>query len=427
MHFIKKYPWQNPLSIANNISHTEETMALLYSAQKYSYSGNYSFLAWGIDEETNNLKHLKTHLSTQNNTHNFTKNFWVGYIGYETLSNQHPKNKYINVPSFYFFKPQNLIIFNHKSQKLEFFSNDPKSNINPLLSDSYDPPTITNNIIISNLSSNMSKAEYIEKVNSIHKSITNGEFYQANLTRKFFGNITKHNPFSIFKKLSNISPSPYSAYFKFDKNHILSSSPERFIKIDHQGKINARPIKGTINRINQENDTNIDILHKSQKDRAENLMIVDLMRNDLGISSKPSSVNVEQLFNIDSFSTLHHMSSTINAIKENNISTLDTILNAFPPGSMTGTPKIAVIDTLRKLENYNRGIYSGCLGYFAGDKSCDLSVVIRTLIIQQNKFEFQVGGAIIYDSDPYKEWQETLIKAKGICKALNLNMNQLAF
>lgn len=417
MYFIKQYPWLDPLNIALSLSTTENNVAFLYSAKKYTYSGDYSFLAWEADKEIDDFKSLQQQLSSNCKFH---ENLWFGYLGYEVFSTTTQK-QHINLPPLYFFKAKNLLIFDHQKKRLSFFSSNLKTAIDDLLSDSYHPPINENTLSIYNLSSNMTKQEYIEKVNILRSAIVAGDFYQANLTRKFFGNIANKNPFTIFQELSMTSPAPYSAYFKFNNNHILSSSPERFINISSEGKINSRPIKGTLDR-----NKNKKILQNSSKDKAENLMIVDLMRNDIARSAKVGSVSVDQLFHIDSFTTLHHMSSSINGTKKPSVSTLQAIKSSFPPGSMTGTPKIAAINALKKLENYNRNIYSGCLGYFAGDGSCDLSVVIRTIIIQNKKFEFQVGGAIIYDSDPHKEWHETLIKSKGICKALKITLDELS-
>ena len=154
-------------------------------------------------------------------------------------------------------------------------------------------------------------------------------------------------------------------------------------------------------------------------------MIVDLMRNDLARSSEAGSVKVEKLFEVSSYKTLHHLASTITSQKRNNISTLDAVINSFPAGSMTGAPKVSAMKFCNRQEKIKRGVYSGALGWFGGDGSCDLSVVIRTLIIHGNKFEFQVGGGITSDSDPEKEWQETIIKARGIMTALGADIRVL--
>ena len=433
MYFIDSYSWYNPVTIAALLDKRERHLAFLFSAKKYSYSGDYSFIAWGASKEIYDLEGLAANISYNKN---FYDNFLVGYLGYETLStnthnvSQDLQEKLLNFPEIYFFKPQNLLVFDHHKQKVSFFSQHKSSNIDELLKDSAQQgeelySAHDNNLAVQHISSNMTKKSYLDNVLAIKNHIRAGDYYLANLTRKFYGKIEVKQSFSIFKNLINNTPTPYLSYVKFNEKHILSSSPERFIKIDDRGNINSRPIKGTINNDVNNGENNIEKLRSSEKNKAENLMIVDLMRHDLGLSAKKSSVYVDQLFNIDSFATLHHMSSSINAAKQNNISNLQVILNAFPPGSMTGTPKIAAINALKKLELLNRGVYSGALGYFAGDGSCDLSVVIRTLLLENNKFEFQVGGAIIYDSDPEDEWQETIVKSKGICKALNIDVKML--
>jgi anthranilate/para-aminobenzoate synthase component I len=204
---------------------------------------------------------------------------------------------------------------------------------------------------------------------------------------------------------------------------VLSSSPERFLNIDASGHMESRPIKGTAPRL--VDPTQDAIIRKqlatSEKDRAENLMIVDLMRNDLARSAEPGSVEVERLFDVSSYATLHHMASTITGQKRADISTVEAVQYCFPPGSMTGAPKVRAMEWCLKHEAIRRGIYSGALGWFGGDGSCDLSVVIRTLIIEGSRFEFQVGGGIVADSSPEDEWRETMTKARGILRALGVD------
>jgi anthranilate/para-aminobenzoate synthase component I len=274
----------------------------------------------------------------------------------------------------------------------------------------------------------MTKEEYLEHVTQIKESIRNGDLYQANLTRKFYGQFN-HNieGLGLFLKLCKHSPSPYSAFLKHGDLCVLSSSPERFIHIDSKGEAEIRPIKGSAAR---SNDNYVDNQLKEQlknsiKDQAENLMIVDLSRNDLSRNCDLGSVKVTKLFDITSYATVHHMSSAIKGRKSPKSSTLQLVQGCFPPGSMTGAPKIKAIELCSKIEKQERGIYSGAIGWFGGDGSTDLSVVIRTLIIEKQKFEFQVGGAIVSDSDPYKEWEETMTKAQGLIKALGLSEKTL--
>ena len=254
----------------------------------------------------------------------------------------------------------------------------------------------------------MTDEEYKQKVAVIIEKIRAGELYQANLTRKFYGEI-KADPFELFCKLTEISPAPYSAYIKFGDTHIISASPEKFLSIEN-GVAETCPIKGTLS-----SSSPAALLALSEKDRAENLMIVDLMRNDLAKTC--TNVRVPKLFEITSYKAYHHMSSTI--LGDTTASPLEVALGCFPPGSMTGAPKISAMKLCSELEGIERGVYSGALGWISGD-ACDLSVVIRTLIIQGNKFEFQVGGGIVADSTPEKELEEIYVKAGPILKALGV-------
>ena len=258
--------------------------------------------------------------------------------------------------------------------------------------------------------SNMTDVQYLAKVADIIEKIKAGELYQANLTRKFFGEFeTAPNSLDIFCALAKLSPAPYSAYIKMGDVHIISASPEKFLTMQN-GLVTTIPIKGTLSAKKPASE-----LAASQKDRAENLMIVDLMRNDLAKICK--NVRVEKLFEVTSYPQYHHMSSTI--VGETDKAALEVINACFPAGSMTGAPKIAAVNLCTKLENWERGIYSGALGWIEPN-ACDLSVVIRTIIIKDNKFEFQVGGGIVADSVPEKELQEIYVKSAAICQVLGL-------
>ena len=263
---------------------------------------------------------------------------------------------------------------------------------------------------VTKFGSNMTDAEYLQKVAHIIEKIKAGELYQANLTRKFYGEFeTAPDAFNIFCKLAEISPAPYSAFMRMGDIYIISASPEKFITMEN-GFVTSTPIKGTLTSARPAAE-----LAASEKDRAENLMIVDLMRNDLARVCK--NVKVEKLFEVTSYPQYHHMSSTITG--ETDKSALDVITACFPPGSMTGAPKIAAVKLCTELEGWERGIYSGALGWVEPN-STDLSVVIRTLIIKGNKFEFQVGGGIVADSVPELEFAETISKASGIMQVLGL-------
>lgn len=263
------------------------------------------------------------------------------------------------------------------------------------------------------IDSNFSKNEYLSSIKEIINLIKKGTCYQVNLTRKFFGEFEeKPNPLDIFSRLYGISPNPYSMLYVLDEERaVVSSSPECFLTRSSDN-IYSMPIKGTINsKKNAEDLLNV-------KDKSENLMITDLVRNDIGrVSSK---VFVEEFQKTETFSQVHHLHSKICGTLQSNITNADCIHATFPAGSMTGTPKIKAIEIANELEKMQRGIYSGCLGIIDDEQNFDFSVVIRTIILDGKKFEFQVGGAIVYDSTPEKELEETIIKAKPILETLGL-------
>ena len=417
--------WIDPLTFVAKIAKIEDEFVFLYSGQKIGEYGRYSYLAYSPKKivSGNDFRKLKNVLSRDKAK---IANAWFGYIGYEMLHQieqvPHTTKQYISLPNVWFANFETIIVFDHLKKEVNFYG------------DSYSIPAIIvpreyeDSPKISRLTSNMTREEYFNIIKETREAILRGDLYQANITRKFLGRFSKlANPFDIFTKLTQASPAIYSAFIAINGSYIISSSPECFLNIDKNGRMESRPIKGTAPRFAdaKQDEESKRQLEKSEKERAENLMIVDLMRNDLARSSEAGSVKVEKLFEVSSYKTLHHLASTITSQKRNNISTLDAVINSFPAGSMTGAPKVSAMKFCNRQEKIKRGVYSGALGWFGGDGSCDLSVVIRTLIIHGNKFEFQVGGGITSDSDPEKEWQETIIKARGIMTALGADIRVL--
>ncbi len=255
------------------------------------------------------------------------------------------------------------------------------------------------------------------------KYIYEGDIYQVNLSQKFFGK-TISSPFSVYEKLRKKNPAPYSAFMQIDKNHhILSTSPELFLKLN-SNKIETHPIKGTIQRskIFSENETLKQKLFNSEKDFAELLMIVDMERNDLNRICKTGSVNVETLKQIETYETVHHLVAKINGKLQNKINVFETIKSMFPGGSITGAPKIRAMEIIDELEKSHRGIYTGSIGFIDFSLNAMFNIAIRTLMMENEKFWFNVGSGIVADSSPEKEYQETLHKAKGILSALNIEI-----
>ncbi|MEF9991394.1 MAG: aminodeoxychorismate synthase component I [Romboutsia sp.] len=268
------------------------------------------------------------------------------------------------------------------------------------------------------LESNFTKEEFKNSVEKVREYIKQGDIYQANLTQRFTGK-TSLSSYELYRDLRRISPAPFGAFLNFDEAHILSNSPERFIKCIDK-KVEARPIKGTRPRgKNKEDDLRLqEELRNSEKDRAELLMIVDLERNDIGKISKIGSVKVPELFVIEPYTNVNHLVATvIGEVKEEN-DIIDVIKATFPGGSITGAPKIRAMEIIDELEPTQRNVYTGSIGYIGFNGDMDLNIAIRTIVKKDERVYFQVGGGMTWDSNPDEEYQETLDKAKSIMGAL---------
>jgi para-aminobenzoate synthetase component I len=265
-----------------------------------------------------------------------------------------------------------------------------------------------------------SKEEYKEAIEKVRAYIKTGDIYQANLTQRFETTI-EETPYELYGKLRSINPAPFASYLNLDGFQIVSSSPERFIKLK-DGIIETRPIKGTIPRgkTAEEDKRNREQLLSSEKDKAELLMIVDLERNDLGRVAKTGTVKVTELFHLEEYATVYHLVSTIEAELREDCDAIDCVKATFPGGSITGAPKIRSMEVIDELEPTQRNIYTGSIGYIGFNGDMDLNIVIRTVVCKDGKAYFQVGGGITWDSDPQLEYEETLHKAKALMDSLNM-------
>jgi para-aminobenzoate synthetase component 1 len=421
----KKINWQEPLELAEKIAtnYIEESWCFLYSGLSDKVKNSNSYIALFPQE-----KIVTDNFSEAQNVLKNNEEKWFGYLSYELAQDfeKLPKSEksFIDLPKIQLIKFAIILEFNHDKKILTAFFSDEKKYLE--LS-KWTPQQVRGDKfrVRGPLESNFSDKSYITAINNIKKMIADGDFYQTNLTRKFFGKFTKkldhQQNFQLFKKLTELSPANYSSFLKLGKNYIISASPELFFSIKNN-KILSRPIKGTAPRSSDEKQDKENKLNlkNSTKERAENLMIVDLVRNDLARICKAGSVKVKKLFTINSYQNVHHMSSEIHGEILPNQTALKAISALFPPGSMTGAPKIKAMEIAAKKERINRGIYSGAIGYLSGSEA-NFSVVIRTLILQENKFEFQSGGAITFDSDAKSELQEIFSKAKAIKNLLGVN------
>lgn len=271
------------------------------------------------------------------------------------------------------------------------------------------------------VNANFYKEKYHHAVRNVIDYILAGDIFQANISQRFKSHLPSNiTPFDLYRYLRNINPAPFSAYLNFSDTIIASASPERFLKLNKH-LVETRPIKGTRQRgKTQSDDEKIakELLH-SEKDRAENVMIVDLLRNDLSRVCENHSVQVPQLCGLESYATVHHLVSVVKGTLRKNLNAVDLLRAAFPGGSVTGAPKIRAMEIIAEIEPTQRGPYCGSVGYIGFNGDMDTSITIRTYAIKNNMVTFQAGGAVTADSDPAAEYDETLVKASALHRALN--------
>ncbi len=273
------------------------------------------------------------------------------------------------------------------------------------------------------LVSTTSKEEYLSIINSLLNHIHKGDCYEINFCQEFHSTATDFSPYTTYLKLAAVSPTPFSCFYKMEDRYLMCASPERFLK-KNGTHIIVQPIKGTIARdlLDAEKDNQLkQELYLSEKDRSENVMIVDLMRNDLSRIAKEGTVEVKELFGIYTFPHVHQMISTIEGQLEEGLDFSDIIKATFPMGSMTGAPKKRVLELINKYEPVKRGLYSGSVGYITPEGDFDFNVVIRSILYNETNKEvsYQVGSGITFYSNPEKEYEECLLKAIGMQKALS--------
>ena len=273
--------------------------------------------------------------------------------------------------------------------------------------------------VTSEVKSNMDKASYTRAFDKIKHYLKEGDCYQVNLSQRFVADCVG-DPWVAYQLLREMNAAPFSAFLNFPEVQILSSSPERFLKLEN-GRVETKPIKGTRPRkaYPASDWLQIDQLRYSPKDRAENLMIVDLLRNDLSKTCKTGSVKVPALFAVESYATVHHLVSTVTGVLAAGKHALDLLKSCFPGGSITGAPKIRAMEVIEELETNRRGVYCGAIGYMGFDGNMDSNIAIRTLVHSKGTIRFWAGGGIVNDSVLEEEYQESFDKAAALLKLLN--------
>jgi len=354
-----------------------------------------------------------------------TKDWIFGYLSYDLKNDIEPLSSQnfdgLNFPDLYFFQPKKLFFFKKNTVTIMYLncvSDEISLDLIDIETFSESMETKSTNDI--KIESRVSKASYIEKVTAMLSHIQRGDIYEANFCQEFYAT-AKLDPLHTYLKLNSIALTPFATFFKNGNHFLLSSSPERYLKKEGS-TITSQPIKGTTRRSeNRIEDQDLkSVLKSDQKERSENIMIVDLVRNDLSKIAKKGSVTVTELCEIHSFKQVHHMISTIVAEALPSLTPVDMITATFPMGSMTGAPKISAMKIIEALEETKRGVYSGAVGYFSPAGDFDFNVVIRSILYNayNSYVSFSVGSAITSKSTPEKEYEECLVKAKAMRSVL---------
>ncbi len=354
---------------------------------------------------------------------------WIfGYLTYDLkndVENLHSNNfDGLGFPDMYFFQPKKVFLFSENSVEVHYLNmvademeEDWKSlsKTLQLLDKSETSEALKINI-------RTTKDSYIQKVEQVLEHIKRGDIYEANICQEFYSEDSEINPLETFLQLNKISKPPFSVFSKLNNFYALSASPERYLKRT-DNKVISQPIKGTAKRLeNEEEDLKMaQQLANDPKERSENIMITDLVRNDLSRIAEKGSVTVDELCTIYTFEQVHQMISTVSCTIPQGFSSVEVLRNTYPMGSMTGAPKISAMQIIEETEDAKRGLYSGAIGYFSPSGDFDFNVVIRSILYNaaKNYVSFSVGSAITINSIPEKEYEECLLKAKAMLQVLN--------
>lgn len=353
-------------------------------------------------------------------------NDWIfGYLSYDLkndIEQLESKNfDGLGFSELFFFQPKKLFLIKGNRLSvlyLNMVANEFKEDLKLINAQSIEDKHIRNDVKIH---LRIHKDEYFNKVNELLDHIHRGDIYEANFCQEFYADSTVIDPVETYKKLNSISRPPFATFLKVYDKFLLSASPERYIKKKHD-YIVSQPIKGTSKRSKDANEDALlmEQLANDEKERSENIMIVDLVRNDLSKTAAKGSVQVEELCKVYTFDQVHQMISTVSSRLRDGISPIDVLKTTFPMGSMTGAPKISAMKIIEELEETKRGLYSGAVGYFTPEGDFDFNVIIRSILYNATRqyVSYSVGGAITAKSDPLKEYEECLVKAKAMREVL---------
>jgi para-aminobenzoate synthetase component 1 len=358
--------------------------------------------------------------------HTFSKqeNDWIfGHLGFdlknETENMSSANEDHIQFPDLFFYIPEIIIQLSEEFISIGVREANALEVYKQIMN---SPKAMNNRLVQARIQNRFSQSDYINVVRKLQQHILRGDCYEINFCQEFYDDNIEIDPLSTFWSLSKASPNPFSAFYRLHDKYLLCASPERYLK--RVGDlIYSQPIKGTWQRdlLNKEKDAeNKRLLQQSSKDRSENVMVVDLVRNDLSKVCTEGSVVVEELFGAYSFPQVHQLISTIKGTLKKGIELVDIIKASFPMGSMTGAPKRRVLELIEEYERTKRGLFSGALGYISPDGDFDFNVVIRSILYNSSAsyLSFQTGSGITFYSDPESEYEECLLKAQAIKKVL---------
>lgn len=352
-----------------------------------------------------------------------TSDWTFGHLGFgmkaETLRSFTKLTDPVGFDDCSFFVPDTLMLVSANNLLISSYSMDADLVYRQLMDSSLPIDPL---VPSTSLEAVMSAEEYIRRVEALKAHIHRGDCYEINFCQEFRANNTVIDPVAVFHKLVSISPNPYSVFYRWENRYLMCASPERFFKME-DGKIWSQPIKGTAPRFaDPERDAlSAKALGASEKERSENVMVVDLVRNDLSMICKPGTVQVDELFGIYSFPQVHQMISTISGQLQEGTDLVAVLKAIFPMGSMTGAPKKRVLELIEEYELVQRGIFSGAVGYSTPDGNADFNVVIRSLMYNQEEqyLSCQVGSGITWYADAAREYEECLLKVAAIRKAID--------
>ena len=434
MRKFKEYQIENPVGFKTKLLHWSaqcEHVSYLDSNKNHSTgSSAFGTQTHGLIAGVGSVKKLKAGKNAFEDLKKFhsTVNDWIfGHFSYD-LKNKIEKLESRNsdrilFPEIHFFQPQFVFILQDELLKIGYIENlHTKKEIDALLKEIANSHKSKGNKKDIRIRSKISKKEYIEAVCNLKDHIQQGDIYEVNFCQEFYAENAWIDPVDTYQNLNTISETPFAAFYRLDDKYLMCASPERFLKKSGK-KLISQPIKGTIKRSpdQQEDERLKNTLLNDPKEKSENIMIVDLVRNDLSRTAKQGSVKVEELSSIYSFLQVHQMISTVSSELRDDVHFIDAIKNAFPMGSMTGVPKIRAMELIEKYESTKRGLYSGALGYITPEGNFDFNVVIRSILYNtKNRYlSFMAGGAITARSIAEKEYEECMLKAKAMFKATN--------